>query len=149
MAGFAASINRGIWAPTGIPAPSLWNEQETRWRRGPGHARGTPEGYRRSAEVWWTTFEILNDNRTSWRKTNGSKRARAFIRDHPGAFARLFLRKLFYFWWCAPTTGLLYPRPWLWAYLTYYVGVVLLAAAGVWRIVRVDTRRPGAAADSP
>lgn len=67
-----------------------------------------------------------------WFKT----RARAFIREHPDAFVRLTLRKFFYFWWYAPTTGILYPRTWFQLYLAYYVVVMVLATVGAWRAVR-------------
>ena len=59
-----------------------------------------------------------------------SERARAFVRDNPGAFVRLTFRKLFQFWWFAPHTGVLYSSLWLRLYQAYYVLVLVLAAAG-------------------
>ncbi len=53
----------------------------------------------------------------------------AFIRAHPDAFLQLTLKKLFYFWWMAPQTGLLYPAWWLWGYLFFYVGLLGLVLA--------------------
>ena len=64
-------------------------------------------------------------------------RARAFIREHPAAFIRLTLLKFYYFWWYAPTTGLLYPAVWFQAYMAYYVIVLLLAAVAISRMARV------------
>jgi 4-amino-4-deoxy-L-arabinose transferase-like glycosyltransferase len=62
--------------------------------------------------------------------------SRAFIREHPSAFVRLNLSKLFYFWWFSPQSGVLYPTAWLRLYMVYYVAALLLAALGVMRIVQ-------------
>lgn len=64
-------------------------------------------------------------------------RARAFIREHPAAFIRLTLRKFVQFWSFSPQTGVLYPRAWFHLYLAYYVAVLLLAAIGTWRVLRI------------
>jgi 4-amino-4-deoxy-L-arabinose transferase-like glycosyltransferase len=58
--------------------------------------------------------------------------ARQFVRDHPAAFVRITLRKFWQFWWFAPSSGVLYPRLWMLAYMAYYVACVLLALAGLW-----------------
>ncbi len=63
------------------------------------------------------------------------RRAFEFIEANPGAFARLTLRKLFYFWWFAPQTGVLYPVLWLRGYQVYYVLALLLTGLGLWGIV--------------
>lgn len=60
-----------------------------------------------------------------------SDAAKDFIRDHPGAAFRLFLRKLVGFWWFMPQSGLLYPRSYLIAYTIYYAIVAVLAACGI------------------
>lgn len=59
-----------------------------------------------------------------------AERARAFVRENPGAFVRLTFRKLFQFWWFAPQTGVLYSSLWLRLYQAFYVGLLVLAAAG-------------------
>jgi len=66
-----------------------------------------------------------------------------FIESHPGEFARLFFKKLKYFWWFSPRSGLLYPRRWTLFYKLYYsvvlaFGVIGIAAA--WRSPRPVTR---------
>lgn len=63
-------------------------------------------------------------------------RSHAFIREHPREFIRLTALKFLRFWWIAPQTGLLYPRSWFFAYLMYYVLVLLLAMIGAWSIWR-------------
>ena len=67
-------------------------------------------------------------------------RAMAFIRAHPGAFVRRALKKFMTFWWFSDQTGLLYPRAWLDWYKAYYIALLLLAAVGVWRLIRTDLR---------
>lgn len=62
------------------------------------------------------------------------RKAKTFIREHPGAAVRLTLLKFLHFWWFAPQTGVLYPPAWRHLYLAYYVGALLLAAAGVARL---------------
>jgi 4-amino-4-deoxy-L-arabinose transferase-like glycosyltransferase len=54
-----------------------------------------------------------------------------FIRNNPAKFFRLFLKKLFYFWWFAPTTGSEYNRPWLELYRIFYIGLVLFSIIGI------------------
>lgn len=55
--------------------------------------------------------------------------AAKFIQDR-GLFSGLFLRKLYYFWWFAPQTGLLYPRAWLIIYELFYAPILLLFICG-------------------
>lgn len=68
-------------------------------------------------------------------------RARAWIGEHPGAFAALTAKKFFYFWWFSPQAGLLYPRAWFYLYQAYYVSALILATVGVWRIAVVGAGR--------
>jgi len=73
-----------------------------------------------------------------------SSRSHAFIRDHPGAFVRLTLKKLFYFWWFSPQMGLNYPATWLRLYEAYYVVMLAAALVGLRRIVSGDGDRQAA-----
>ena len=54
---------------------------------------------------------------------------------HVGQFA--FSHCCVHFWWFAPQTGVLYPSSWRQLYMAYYVVVLLLAAAGAWRLARI------------
>lgn len=54
-----------------------------------------------------------------------------FIKEQPRAFVKLFLKKLFYFWWFSPHTGLLYKKLWLQIYKIYYGLAALLAVVGL------------------
>ncbi|MSO55896.1 MAG: hypothetical protein EXQ55_03095 [Acidobacteria bacterium] len=64
-------------------------------------------------------------------------RATAFIKANPALAVRLMFVKFFHFWWFAPQTGVLYPPLWRRLYMAYYVFVLLLAAAGAWRLARI------------
>lgn len=68
-------------------------------------------------------------------------RAMAFVRTQPAAFARLTLRKFFYFWWFSPQIGVNYPRRWAQLYMVYYVFVLCMAAVGVRKTVQAGGRR--------
>ncbi|SRR5581483_5312657 len=59
-----------------------------------------------------------------------------FIRSHGGASAQLFVKKLFYFWWFAPQTGVEYPNLWRQIYVLYYAIALLFAFIGLWRTIR-------------
>ena len=50
------------------------------------------------------------------------------------------MRKLFYFWWFSPQTGVLYPRLWLYGYQGYYMLVLFLSGFGLWGIARQSRR---------
>jgi 4-amino-4-deoxy-L-arabinose transferase-like glycosyltransferase len=73
--------------------------------------------------------------------------ALTFIRTQPAAAAGLYVRKLTYFWWQSPHTGLQYPRRWTVVSQTWYLvfigfaalGLVMLARAGPepWAIARL------------
>lgn len=52
-----------------------------------------------------------------------------FIQNHPSEFLTLLAKKLYYFWWFSPHSGLQYPSSWLISYKVYY-GVLLLFAIG-------------------
>jgi 4-amino-4-deoxy-L-arabinose transferase-like glycosyltransferase len=73
--------------------------------------------------------------------------ALTFIRTQPAAAVGLYVRKLTYFWWQSPYTGLWYPRRWTVVSQTWYLvfigfaalGLVMLARAGPepWAIARL------------
>ncbi|MFA5147134.1 MAG: glycosyltransferase family 39 protein [Candidatus Omnitrophota bacterium] len=55
-----------------------------------------------------------------------------FVSEDPARFIMLFFRKLGYFWWSSPTTGLLYPSLYTAVYNYSYAFYVLFAAAGLY-----------------
>lgn len=64
------------------------------------------------------------------------QRAFDFIREQPGTFAMLTVRKWIYFWWFSPETGILYPRWWRESYRVFYAALLVAAALGVRDIMR-------------
>jgi len=66
-----------------------------------------------------------------------ARKSREFIRAQPLSFVRMFLTKLYQFWWFAPQTGVEYPSWWRNLYMLYYVLALFLAVLGLWRTVRV------------
>jgi Dolichyl-phosphate-mannose-protein mannosyltransferase len=62
-----------------------------------------------------------------------------FIRNQPGQFVSLAVRKFFYFWWLPAEAGLLYPVAWLSAYQVYAVVMYAFASVGVLGILRHGT----------
>jgi 4-amino-4-deoxy-L-arabinose transferase-like glycosyltransferase len=67
--------------------------------------------------------------------------ARAFIEAQPVAFVRLTLRKFWQFWWFAPSSGVLYPRSWMLAYMTFYLACVACALLGLRALPRTRAAR--------
>ncbi len=60
------------------------------------------------------------------------KEALDFIRQDPGAAARLYLRKWVNFWWFSPTAGRYYPRAYALLYGIFYAAALGLALLGLW-----------------
>jgi len=54
-----------------------------------------------------------------------------YIKEHPKKFLNLFFKKIFYFWWFAPQTGVLYPHLYLAIYKVYYLFLFLFALLGM------------------
>lgn len=48
------------------------------------------------------------------------KEAWGFIKDQPLDFAKLYIKKLYYFWWFSPQSGILYPKIYLRIYSYFY-----------------------------
>lgn len=55
-----------------------------------------------------------------------------FITRNPLFFLKMFLKKIYYFWWFAPQTGLLYPLLWTVIYKVYYALMLPLFLLGVY-----------------
>ena len=55
-----------------------------------------------------------------------------FIRRHPAAAIRLFLRKWIIFWGASPTTGIYYPALYTKGYLLLYAAIAAFALWGFW-----------------
>lgn len=54
-----------------------------------------------------------------------------FVKNHPYKFVNFFFKKLYYFWWFSPQTGLLYPHIYLIIYKVLYSIIFFSAAYGI------------------
>ena len=54
-----------------------------------------------------------------------------FIRANPLAAAKLYVKKVYYFWWFSPQSGILYPKSYLAAYKYFYTILVSFFIVGV------------------
>jgi hypothetical protein len=54
-----------------------------------------------------------------------------FARNDPAEAFLLVLKKIYYFWWFSPHSGLLYPAIWLAAYKVYYSVILFFAVIGL------------------
>jgi len=60
-----------------------------------------------------------------------SEAAWAYIQQDPLAFVGRTLRKLYFFFWFSPQSGIRYPATYFFWYRLYYVGVLVLALVGL------------------
>jgi len=54
-----------------------------------------------------------------------------FIKNNPAKFIKLYIKKLYYFWWFSPVSGILYPSYCLLLYKIYYVSILSFALIGL------------------
>lgn len=54
-----------------------------------------------------------------------------FIRDNPADAAWLDLKKIYYFWWFSPQSGIIYPKSYLAAYKYFYTVLLSFFIAGI------------------
>ncbi len=59
------------------------------------------------------------------------KEALAFIRNNPGRFLELYFKKIYYFWWFSPQSGIIYPKLYLAVYKYAYSVLLIFAALGL------------------
>ena len=56
-----------------------------------------------------------------------------FIKSNPAHFVKMILKKIYYFWWFSPQTGLLYPKVWMQVYTLYYTFIFALFWVGIYK----------------
>lgn len=59
------------------------------------------------------------------------KEAMNFIMNDPAAFVKLYLKKIYYFWWFSPQSGFLYPKAYLSIYKFFYSIVIIFSLIGI------------------
>jgi hypothetical protein len=69
-----------------------------------------------------------------------TRAAVAWMVGNPSEFGRLFLTKLTYFWWFAPTTGRAYPGYWFVLYAAYYAAILVSGVIGIVYLFRAAIR---------
>jgi len=63
-----------------------------------------------------------------------------FIRKNPGKFIELFLKKLFYFWWFSPESGIYYPKTYLLVYKFLYSIALFFAVIGIYFTLKSNSK---------
>ncbi len=59
------------------------------------------------------------------------KEATQFIINNPGKAIMLYLKKIYYFWWFSPVSGILYPHSYLFIYRVFYSMMLFFAVIGL------------------
>jgi hypothetical protein len=81
------------------------------------------------------TLDEAGQDRLFW------ERSLDFVRARPATFARQVARKLASFWTWTPAAGALYPASYRWAYIAFYLAVLVAAAVGARRLAASGERR--------
>ena len=63
--------------------------------------------------------------------------AMGFIKDNPLDFIKLYVKKLYYFWWFSPQSGTLYPLIYLYLYKYIYIFFLLFFVFGIIAVFNV------------
>jgi hypothetical protein len=59
-------------------------------------------------------------------------RALNYIKSDPGLYLRMFVKKVYYFWWCQDVNRFGYPTPWSRSYQILYGFLLPLILLGIW-----------------
>jgi len=63
-----------------------------------------------------------------------AKEAGRFIKNNPSDFINLYFKKMFYFWWFSPQSGILYPKDYLFIYKVMYTILLAFSLLGIYLI---------------
>lgn len=109
------------------------NDGEVFWRGNNANATGTSFVDSRT--------EVLEADKQLYDKLMGLKEidkrdlfmgeAVKFIKGNPKQFFNLYLKKLYYFWWFSPVSGMFYPQEYLMVYKIFYSIIFVLALCGL------------------
>ena len=97
---------------------------ENLWRGNNLYATGTSydQNKRPILLLWPQTFreKVFSMNEMEQQQFFKSE-AYDFIRANPGMAATLYAKKIYYFWWFSPQSGIIYPSKYLFIYRAYYI----------------------------
>ena len=101
----------------------------------------TPEGkavLRTIPENNWHRFLEMNETEQGDFLKDEALR---FIKENPVTFLKLYFKKMFYFWWFSPQSGLLYPKEWLNIYKTLYAVMLVFFALGLYQTLFISKNK--------
>ncbi len=107
---------------------------ENFWRGNNMYATGTSYDANRIAifNLWPDDFKQKVYAKTEMQqKKFFENEAWHFITANPTAAAKLYLQKVYYFWWFSPQSGIIYPKRYLSAYKYLYIILISFALAGL------------------
>lgn len=107
---------------------------ENLWRGNNLHATGTSydEHKTRILNLWPQDFKERVFFLTEMQqKRFFEDEALHFIGANPLAVAKLYVKKVYYFWWFSPQSGIIYPKRYLAAYKYFYIVLMSFSIVGV------------------
>lgn len=113
------------------------------WRGNNKHATGTlsDKDKTKILNLWPTDFK---DRVSSMSELEQKKffetEAWRFIRENPAEATRLYLKKIYYFWWFSPQSGIKYPKSYLTAYRFFYLVLIIFSIVGAGFALRSSKR---------
>ena len=107
---------------------------ENLWRGNNLYANGTSYDEKQTEifELWPQTFKekVLAMNELQQKQFFESE-ALSFIRANPRMAASLYAKKVYYFWWFSPQSGIIYAKNYLAIYRVYYIVIVSFFIVGL------------------
>jgi len=107
---------------------------ENFWRGNNVYATGTSYDKNKTPifKLWPQTFQEKVFSMSEMEQQQFFQReAFDFIRANPGMAAALYAKKIYYFWWFSPQSGIIYPKNYLFIYRVYYILIVSFFIVGL------------------
>jgi 4-amino-4-deoxy-L-arabinose transferase-like glycosyltransferase len=107
---------------------------ENFWRGNNRYATGTSYDKERNTilDLWPQDFRERIFRLTEMQQKHFFEdEALHFISANPAAAAKLYVKKVYYFWWFSPQSGIIYPKKYLTAYKYFYTVLLSFFVVGV------------------